>query len=170
MIIRTTIPVTAPNTSAVIAEIFEVIRSRSTEKWYILFNTTIISYQLSYIEYSVIVQNLHTRIDLNLRWVCLTFYIDDCLWGVFVIVAPLGVALRPTVARRVVVLEFRDDRESRHGSSVPDPLWLEFVVTVPQPSYRGVSPCGQGTPHRHWGVLIHGYNRRVYLGATVREI
>lgn len=32
MIRRTTIPVTAPNTSAVIAELFVVIRSRSTEK------------------------------------------------------------------------------------------------------------------------------------------
>lgn len=74
------------------------------------------------------------------------------------------------MARRVVVLAFCDDRESRHGSSAPDPLGLEFVVTVPQPSYRGVSPRGQGTPHRHWGVLLHRYNRPVYLGAIVREI
>lgn len=102
--------------------------------------------------------------------ICLTFYIDDCLWGVFVIAAPLGIAFRPTVARRVVVLEFCDDHESRQGSSAPDSLWLDFVVTVPQPSYRGVSPRGQITPNCYWGVLIHGYKCIVYPGPFVREI
>lgn len=59
MITRTTIPITAPNTSAVIAGLFEVIRSRSTEKKYILFYATIKSYQFSYIEHLIIVHNLH---------------------------------------------------------------------------------------------------------------
>lgn len=58
----------------------------------------------------------------ELKMICLTFYIDDCLRGVFVIAAPLGIAFRPTVARRVVVLEFCDDHESRQGSSAPDSL------------------------------------------------
>lgn len=62
--------------------------------------------------------------------ICFIFYIDDCFWGVFVIVVLLGIVFCFIVVCCVVVFEFCDDYESWYGFSVFDFFWLEFVVIV----------------------------------------